>query len=47
MTNLGFEAARKKESNINLVYAIEPLPVQYGINLYECVLKRIKIARAN
>ena len=26
-----------------LVYVIEPLRVQYGINLHECVFKRIKI----
>ena len=26
-----------------LVYVIEPLRVQYGINLHECGLKRVKI----
>ena len=29
---------------VQLVYVIEPLRVQYGINLHERVLKRIKIA---
>ena len=31
---------------MQLVWVIEPLRVQYGINLHECVLKRIKIAWA-
>ena len=34
----------KDKSMNKFVYVIEPLRVEYGINLHDCVFKRIEIA---